>query len=74
VSQKYNTVTIKIEKPAETQNSIWIASHLVGAPNTSSGGLEFESPAWIELGALTEGGKTPEDMSSSPQRDRNSVH
>jgi hypothetical protein len=34
--------------------SIRLASLLVGAPNFWSGGYEFESPAWIELGDLTE--------------------
>jgi hypothetical protein len=42
-----------VEKPPETQTSIRLASHLVAAPNSTSGG-EFESPMWRELGALTE--------------------
>jgi hypothetical protein len=42
-----------VEKPAETQTSIRLASHLVTAHNSRSGG-EFESPMWRELGALTE--------------------
>ncbi len=29
------------EKPAETQTSIWLASHLVRAPNSRSGWREF---------------------------------
>jgi hypothetical protein len=40
-----------------------MASQLVGAPNTRSGGLEFEYPTRIELVALTEGKKIPEVMS-----------
>ncbi len=37
-----------VEKPAETQTSIWLASHLV-----RSGGYEFESSMRQELVALT---------------------
>ncbi len=48
-----------VEKLAETQTSIRLASHLVRAPNSSSGGHEFESPMWIKLFALAEGGYTP---------------
>jgi hypothetical protein len=33
-----------VEKPAETQTSIRLASHLVGAPNSRSGGRELEFP------------------------------
>jgi hypothetical protein len=40
-----------LEKPAVTQTSIWLASHLVRASN--SGGHEFESPMRRELCALT---------------------
>jgi hypothetical protein len=43
-----------VEKPAETQSSIRLASHLATAHNSRSGGREFESPMWRELGALTE--------------------
>jgi hypothetical protein len=32
---------------------IRLASHSVIAPNSRSGGHEFESPVWGELGALT---------------------
>ncbi len=46
-----------VEKPAETQTSIRLASHLVMVPNSRSGGHEFESPMWWELGALTKSGK-----------------
>ncbi len=46
-----------VEKPAETQTSIWLASHLVKAANSRSGGREFESPIRQELGALTKSGK-----------------
>jgi hypothetical protein len=42
-----------VEKPAETQTSIWLASHLVRGPYSRSGGREFESPMLRELGALT---------------------
>jgi hypothetical protein len=38
-----------VEKPAET--SIGLASHLVRAPNSRSGGHEFKSPVWQELSA-----------------------
>jgi hypothetical protein len=34
-----------VEKPADTQNNIWLASHLVRKPNSLSGWREFESPA-----------------------------
>jgi hypothetical protein len=46
-----------VEKPAKTQTSIRLASHLVRAPNSRSGGCELESPMWRELGALTKSGK-----------------
>ena len=46
-----------VEKPAETQISIRLASHLVKALNSRSGGREFESPMRLELGALTKSGK-----------------
>jgi hypothetical protein len=42
-----------VEKPAKTQTSIRLASHLVRAPNSWSGWHEFESFAFKELGALT---------------------
>ncbi len=42
-----------VEKPAETQTSILLASHLVAAPNSRSGGHEYESLLWREMGALT---------------------
>jgi hypothetical protein len=45
-----------VEKPAETQTSNQLASHLVKAPNSRSGGGEFEAP--MRLGALTKSGKT----------------
>ncbi len=47
-----------VEKPAETQTSIQLASHLVGAPNSRPGGHEFESPMRRELDVLTKSGKT----------------
>jgi hypothetical protein len=47
-----------VEKPAETQISIRLASHLVRDPNSRSGGHEFESPMRWELGALTKSEKT----------------
>ncbi len=58
-----------VEKPAETQTSIQLASHLVRVPNSWSGGHEFESNSWSgghefessafkEIGALTKSGKT----------------
>jgi len=56
-----------VEKPAEAQTSIWLASNLAWAPNSWSGGHEFESPGWIELSALkNDGWKTPQWW---PQRD-----
>jgi hypothetical protein len=48
-----------IKRPAETRTSIWLASHLVRAPNSRSGGHEFESPMRQELGALTKKRKDP---------------
>jgi hypothetical protein len=47
-----------VEKPAETQSSIWLASHLARVPNSRSGGHEFESPNRRELGALTKSRRT----------------
>ncbi len=47
-----------VEKAAKFFTSIRLASHFARVPNSWSGGHEFESPAWIELGALTEDGKT----------------
>jgi hypothetical protein len=47
-----------VEKPAKTQTSIWLASHLVRAPNSRTEGHESESPIRRELGALTKSGKT----------------
>jgi hypothetical protein len=49
------------EKPAETlrlASASLLASNLVRAPNSRSGGHEFESPVSQELGALTKRGKT----------------
>jgi hypothetical protein len=46
-----------VEKPAETQTSIRLASHFVRVPNSRSRGREFESPMWRELGAVTKSGK-----------------
>ncbi len=37
-----------VNKFAKTQTSNWLASSLVRAPNTLSGGNEFESPVWID--------------------------
>jgi hypothetical protein len=42
-----------LEKPGTTQTRIWLASHLIRAPNVKSGVHEFESPTRRELGALT---------------------
>ncbi len=50
--------TVLYRPPAETQTSIWLASHLVRAPHSRSGGHEFKSPMRRELGALTKSGKT----------------
>jgi hypothetical protein len=47
-----------VEKAAKTQTSIRLASHLVRAPNSRSGGHEFESSMRREIGALTKSGKT----------------
>jgi hypothetical protein len=46
-----------VDKSAETQTNIRLASHLVRTPNSRSGGHEFETPLWRELGALTKSGK-----------------
>jgi hypothetical protein len=35
-----------VEKPAEIQSSIQLASHLVRVPKSLSGGREFESLVW----------------------------
>ncbi len=37
-----------VNKSAKTQTSNWLASSLVRAPNTLSGGHEFESPVWTD--------------------------
>ncbi len=42
-----------VDKSAETQTNIRLASHLVRMPNSRSGGHEFEFPLRRELGALT---------------------
>jgi hypothetical protein len=46
-----------VEKPAEIQTNIRLASHLVRAPYSRSGGHEFESSVRRELSALTKSGK-----------------
>jgi hypothetical protein len=53
-----STGGITVEKPAETQTSIRLASHLVRVPNSRSGGHEYESPMRRELRALIKSGKT----------------
>jgi hypothetical protein len=55
---------VLLEKPAETQTSIWLA-HLVIAPNSRSGGHDFESLMQRDLCALTKSGKTLGDRSFS---------
>jgi len=47
----------RVEKPADTQPSTRLASHLVRAPNSRYERREFESPMRRELGALTKSGK-----------------
>jgi hypothetical protein len=47
-----------VEKPAETQTCIQLASHLVRAPNSRSEGHEFEPSMRREISALTKSGKT----------------
>jgi hypothetical protein len=47
-----------VKKPAKTQTSIQLASHLDRAPNSRSGGRKFASPLRRKLGALTKSGKT----------------
>ncbi len=42
----------------DSDYSIWLASRFVRAPNSRSGGHEFETPMWREFGALTKSGKT----------------
>ncbi len=46
LDNKLKLVQYTGEKPAETQTSIRLASHLVRAPNSLSGGREFESLVW----------------------------
>jgi hypothetical protein len=59
VQYQSSTEESTVEKLAETQTSIWLASHLVQAPPYSrSGRHEFETPMWREFGALTKSGKT----------------
>ncbi len=58
VQYQSSTEESTVEKPAETQTSICLASHLVRATNSRSGGHELESPMWREFGALTKTGKT----------------
>jgi hypothetical protein len=58
VPKRYGRMST-VEKPAETQTSIQLASHLVRAPNSRSGGHEFESPMRRKLDELTKSGKTP---------------
>ncbi len=47
-----------VQKPAETQTSIWLASYLVRAANSRYGGHEFESPLrqnsvnWLKSGNI----------------------
>jgi hypothetical protein len=49
---------VHCKEACKTHTSIRLASHLVRTANSSCRGHEFESPAWIELVALAEGGKT----------------
>ncbi len=42
-----------VEKLAETQTSIRLASHIVRVPKSRSWEHEFEFPVWRELGVLT---------------------
>ncbi len=58
VQYQSGTGGITVEKPAKTQTSIRLVSHLVRAPNSRSGGYEFESPMRQELNSLTKSGKT----------------
>jgi hypothetical protein len=48
------SIYCSVEKPAEIQTSI----RIVRAPNSRTGGREFESPLRRELGALAKSGKT----------------
>ncbi len=50
---------VAVEKPAETQTSIRLASHLVRVPDSRSGGHELKSPLRRQLGALTKKWKDP---------------
>ncbi len=45
------------EASRDTQTSIWLAVHLVRAPNSRIGGHEFGSLVWRQLVALTKKGK-----------------
>jgi hypothetical protein len=48
---QYQSVTggSTVEKPAETQTNIPLATHFVGAPNSRSGGHVLASPMQREL-------------------------
>ncbi len=46
--KKYTYIICIVEKPAETQTNIQLASHLVRVPNSWLGGNEFESPVWTD--------------------------
>ncbi len=50
VQYKSGTEGSTVEKSAETH---WLASHLVRASNSRSGGHEFEYPMRLELDSLT---------------------
>jgi hypothetical protein len=56
VQYQNDTGRSTVEKPAETQTSIWLASHLERlTPDLEE--HEFESPVQKELGALTKSEK-----------------
>jgi hypothetical protein len=57
-----------VEKPAETQTRVQLASHLVRAPNSKSGGREFGFQHGLEPGALiTWNDRRPTGCNGSPR-------
>jgi hypothetical protein len=45
----YTSNTCFVERPAETQTNIRLASHLVRTPYSYSEGREFESPLCVDM-------------------------
>jgi hypothetical protein len=68
------TESADCEACRDTQTSIWLANPLVRAPNSRSGGQEYESPMRWELGALTKSEKTSVHWELGNSGTGNSVH